>query len=155
MVRHGEAAPKAEDGRRADCSRVPVTCGAGLDLELSGEASAEPAIPSESAVAVAMTAIALNFMVSSRTRFPRPGPLTQPRGATTIVEAEPGGPQSGETVIWAAKGGPVRHAARAAVELTLRRPGQRELTLTGGRGADEFGTSHGVPGIVPQPLPGG
>src|ERR1700758_3626862 len=66
--------PKAEAGRRADCSRVPVTCGAGLDLELSGEASAEPAIPSESAVAVAMTAIALNFMVSSGTRFPRPGP---------------------------------------------------------------------------------
>jgi len=34
-----------------------------LGLELSGEASAEPAIASESAVAVAMTAIALNFMV--------------------------------------------------------------------------------------------
>src|SRR5580704_19536685 len=62
--------PKAEAGRRADCSRVPVTCGAGFGLELSGEASAEPAIPSESAVAVAMTAIALNFMVSSRTRSP-------------------------------------------------------------------------------------
>jgi hypothetical protein len=49
----------------------------------------------------------------------------------------------------------VRHAARAAVELTLRRPGQRELTLTGGRGAYEFGTSHDMPGIVPQPLPEG
>src|SRR5580693_10543235 len=60
--------PKAEAGRRADCSRVPVTCGASLDLELSGEASAEPAIPSESAMAVAMTAIVLNFMVSSPTR---------------------------------------------------------------------------------------
>src|SRR5580693_9083403 len=52
--------PKAEAGRRADCSRVPVTCGASLGLELSGEASAEPAIPSESAMAVAMTAIVLN-----------------------------------------------------------------------------------------------
>src|ERR1700722_17165048 len=62
--------PKAEAGRRADCSRDPVTCGAGFGLALSGEASAEPAIPNESAVAVAMTAIALNFMVSSRTRSP-------------------------------------------------------------------------------------
>jgi hypothetical protein len=49
----------------------------------------------------------------------------------------------------------VRHAARAAVELTLRRRGQRELTLTGGRGAYEFGTSHDMPGIVPHPLPEG
>jgi hypothetical protein len=49
----------------------------------------------------------------------------------------------------------VRHAARAAVELTLRHPGQREVTLTGGRGAYEFGTSHDMPGIVPQPLPEG
>jgi len=49
----------------------------------------------------------------------------------------------------------VRHAARAAVELTLRRRGQRELTLTGGRGAYEFGASHDLPGIVPQPLPEG
>ncbi len=46
----------------------------------------------------------------------------------------------------------VRHAARAAVELTLRRRDQRELTLTGGRGAYEFGTSHGMRGTVPQPL---
>jgi hypothetical protein len=49
----------------------------------------------------------------------------------------------------------VRHVARAAVELTLRRPGQLELTLTGDRGAYEFGTCHGIPGIVPQPLPEG
>ena len=49
----------------------------------------------------------------------------------------------------------VRHAARAAVELTLRRRGQHELALTGGRGAYEFGTSHDIPGIVPQPLPEG
>ena len=70
MIHHGETVPEGRAGRRADCSRDPVTCGAGLGLELSGEASAEPAIPSESAVAVAMTAIALNFMVSSRTRSP-------------------------------------------------------------------------------------
>src|SRR5450755_4615101 len=60
--------PKAEVGRSADCSRTPVAGGAGLGLWLSGEAAAEPAIPSESAVAVAMTAIALNFTLSSRTR---------------------------------------------------------------------------------------
>jgi hypothetical protein len=35
------------------------------------------------------------------------------------------------------------------------RPGRRELTLTGGRGAYEFGTSDKMPGIVPQPLPEG
>jgi hypothetical protein len=49
----------------------------------------------------------------------------------------------------------LRHAARASVQLAVRRPGQRELTLTGGRGAYEFGTSDGMRGIVPQPLPGG
>lgn len=49
----------------------------------------------------------------------------------------------------------VRHAALAAVELTLRRPGQRELTLSGRRGAYEYGTSQGPPGVVPQPLPEG
>src|ERR1039457_1466280 len=53
--------PKAEGGRSADCSRPPVACGGGLGWGRSGEAAAEPAIPSESAVAVAMTAIALNF----------------------------------------------------------------------------------------------
>lgn len=39
-------------------------------MVLSGEASVVPAIPSESAVPMAMTAIALNSMVSSRTRSP-------------------------------------------------------------------------------------
>ena len=34
-------------------------------------------------------------------------------------------------------------------------PGQRELILTRGRGAYEFGTSHGMPGIVAQSLPEG
>src|SRR5579859_4698029 len=85
-------APNAEAGSRADCNRVPVTCGAGLDLALSEEASGGPAMTSEGAVAAAMTAIPLNLMVSSRARSPRPGPLTQPRGATTLVEAGPGGP---------------------------------------------------------------
>ena len=73
--------PKAEAGRSADCSRTPVTCGAGLGLWLSGEAAAEPAIPSESAVAVAMTAIALSFTLSSRTRSASPGPLANSRVA--------------------------------------------------------------------------
>ena len=82
--------PKAEAGRRADCSREPVTCGAGLAM-LCGAASAEPARPRLSAVAAAVTAIALNFMVSFPTRSLQPGPLARsPRGATTIVESEPG-----------------------------------------------------------------
>ena len=49
----------------------------------------------------------------------------------------------------------VRHAALASVELTLRRPGHRELTLSSNRGAYEYGTSQGMPGIVPQSLPEG
>ncbi len=49
----------------------------------------------------------------------------------------------------------VRHAALASVELTLHRPGDRELTLSSSRGAYEYGTRHGTPGIVPQPLPEG
>lgn len=49
----------------------------------------------------------------------------------------------------------VRHAALAGVELTLRRPGHRELTLASNRGAYEYGTSQGMPGIVPQSLPEG
>jgi hypothetical protein len=49
----------------------------------------------------------------------------------------------------------VRHAALARVELTLHRRGDRELTLSSSRGAYEYGTSQPMPGIVPQPLPGG
>ena len=49
----------------------------------------------------------------------------------------------------------VRHAALAGVELTLHRPGERELSLSTGRGAYEYGTSRPMPGIELQPLPGG
>jgi hypothetical protein len=49
----------------------------------------------------------------------------------------------------------VRHAALASVELTLHRPGDRDLTLSSSRGVYEYGTRHGMPGIVPQPLPEG
>jgi hypothetical protein len=49
----------------------------------------------------------------------------------------------------------VRHAALASVELTLHRPGARELTLSSDRCAYEYGTRQGMPGIVPQPLPEG
>ena len=49
----------------------------------------------------------------------------------------------------------VRHAALASVELTVRRPGDRELTLSTSRGAYEYGTRQDMPGIVPQPVPEG
>jgi hypothetical protein len=49
----------------------------------------------------------------------------------------------------------VRHAALASVELTLDRPANRELVLSSGRGAYEYGTRQGMPGIEPQPLPEG
>jgi hypothetical protein len=49
----------------------------------------------------------------------------------------------------------VRHAALAAVELTFRRRGHRDLTLSGTCGAYEYGTSQDLPGIVPRPLPDG
>ena len=60
-------------------------------------------------------------------------PYTDPRGGTRTV----------------------RHAALATVELTLHRPGDRELTLSSSRGAYDYGTRQGMPGIVPQPLPEG
>jgi hypothetical protein len=49
----------------------------------------------------------------------------------------------------------VRHAALASVELTVRRPGDRELTLSTSRGAYEYGTRQDMPGIVPQSVPEG
>jgi hypothetical protein len=49
----------------------------------------------------------------------------------------------------------VRHAALAGVELTLRRPGHREVTLSSSRGAYEYGSRADMPGIRPQPVPEG
>jgi hypothetical protein len=49
----------------------------------------------------------------------------------------------------------VTHAALASVELIMQRPGQRELTLTGGRAAYEYGARQPVPGIVRESLPDG
>jgi hypothetical protein len=49
----------------------------------------------------------------------------------------------------------VRHAALASVELTVHRPGDRELSLSTSRGAYEYGTRQEMPGIAPQPLPEG
>ncbi len=49
----------------------------------------------------------------------------------------------------------VRHAALAAVTLTLRRPGRPDVTLASRRGAYEYGTARPVPGIGPRPLPAG
>jgi hypothetical protein len=46
----------------------------------------------------------------------------------------------------------VRHAALASVELILRRPGDRELSLSSSRGSHEYGTRQGTPGTVPEPL---
>ena len=44
---------------------------------------------------------------------------------------------------------------RAAVELTFRRRGHSDLTLSGTCGAYEYGTSQDLPGIAPRPLPDG
>jgi hypothetical protein len=49
----------------------------------------------------------------------------------------------------------VSHAALAGVELTLHRPGDRELSLRSSHAVYEYGTSEEVPGVVPQPLPEG
>jgi hypothetical protein len=49
----------------------------------------------------------------------------------------------------------VSHAALAGVELTLHRPGDRELSLRSSHGVYEYGTAQGMPGVRPQPLPEG
>jgi len=49
----------------------------------------------------------------------------------------------------------VRHAALARVELTVHRPGAPELSLSSSRGAYEYGTVQGMPGIEPRRLPEG
>jgi hypothetical protein len=49
----------------------------------------------------------------------------------------------------------VRHAALAAVELTLHRRGQAGLALSTHHGAYEYGTSAGIAGTGLEPLPAG
>ena len=49
----------------------------------------------------------------------------------------------------------VSHAALAKVELTLYRPGDRELRLSTSTGVYEYGTRQEMPGVMPQPLPEG
>ena len=49
----------------------------------------------------------------------------------------------------------VTHAALASVELTMHRPGDRELTLSSGHAAYEYGARQPAPGVVPQSLPDG
>jgi hypothetical protein len=49
----------------------------------------------------------------------------------------------------------VRHTALAAVELAWHRRGEGKLTLSSDRGAYEYGTSDGMPGITLRPLPEG
>jgi hypothetical protein len=49
----------------------------------------------------------------------------------------------------------VRHAALASVILTVRRPGDRELTLSSSCGAYEYGSRADMAGITPQPVPEG
>lgn len=49
----------------------------------------------------------------------------------------------------------VTHAALASVELSMRRPGNSELTMSSSHAAYEYGARQPAPGIVPQPLPEG
>jgi hypothetical protein len=49
----------------------------------------------------------------------------------------------------------VTHAALASVELIMRRPGNRELTLSSSRAAYEYGARQPMSGIVPRSLPEG
>jgi hypothetical protein len=49
----------------------------------------------------------------------------------------------------------VRHAALAAVELTVHRRGAPELIASSNRGAYEYGTRQGLPGMVLEALPDG
>ena len=49
----------------------------------------------------------------------------------------------------------VSHAAIAAAELTLHRPGERELTLSATSCAYEYGTRGERPGTEPEPVPRG
>lgn len=49
----------------------------------------------------------------------------------------------------------VTHAALASVDLIMRRPGDRELTLSSSHAAYEYGARQPMPGIVPRSLPEG
>jgi hypothetical protein len=81
---------------------------------------------------------------------PSPGPwlqlcvATAGQDAVDVAYADPSGGTRA-----------VRHAARAAIELTAHGRRGRELTLSGGCGAYEYGTRQDRQGIVPQPLPEG
>ena len=68
---------------------------------------------------------------------------TQDRDAVTVTYADPAGGNRA-----------VRHAAVAAVEVTVHRHG-RETTLSSAHGAYEYGTAETLPGLVPQSLPSG
>jgi len=84
-VRHGEAVPKAEVGRSADCSRPPLLRrGLGLVAERRGRG--EPAAPARARRGDGDNCDRLNFTLSSRTRPASPGPLAPPHGAMTIAE---------------------------------------------------------------------
>jgi|CZKT01.1.fsa_nt_gi hypothetical protein len=96
----------------------------------------------------------------------RPDVDVQP-GRLTAVIASPGArlqlsvTTAGEDAVAVAYADPsggsrcVRHAALAAVELTLTRPGDREVTMSTSRGAYEYGTRQGMRGIVLAALPEG
>ncbi len=75
----------------------------------------------------------LRLSVTTGDDYPVAVPYTDPRGGTRTV----------------------RHAALASIEVTVRRPGDGELTLSSSRAAYEYGTRQGMPGIMPQPVPEG
>ncbi len=64
--------------------------------------------------------------------------------AVAVAYADPGGGTRA-----------VRHATLAGVELTVHRQGQGELTLATSRGAYEYGSARGLPGVDLEPLPEG
>lgn len=69
---------------------------------------------------------------------------TEDRDAVAVAYADPSGGTRA-----------VRHAVLATVELTLRRAGAHEFTLSTERGAYEYGSSQDLPGLSLEPLPVG
>lgn len=69
---------------------------------------------------------------------------TEDRDAVAVAYADPSGGTRA-----------VRHAALATVELSLRRAGAGEFTLSTERGAYEYGSSQELPGLGLEPLPAG